>query len=153
MKLSALFLSLSIVVLPACFRTVSDIPAPSEGVTILGRLVKTDLSRVEKQPVANVSVSLSGRPQSLVTKEDGSFAFYRVPLGEIQLRVSQPNPAGRLRTLLRIDDILAVSDGQVLNLGDIELFGTGDIRGQIELVEANKASFAFPSQSIYVEKK
>ena|GEM_PF-5609720 len=140
MKLSALFLSLIILVLPGCFRTVSDIPAPSEGVTILGRMVKTDLSRVEKQPVANVSVSLSGRPQSLVTKEDGIFTFYRVPLGEIQLRVSQPNPAGRLRTLLRIDDILAVSDGQVLNLGDVELFGTGDIRGQVELVNANEAS-------------
>ena len=140
MRLSALFLCFVTIIFSGCFRTVSDIPAPSEGVTILGRLVKTDLSRVEKQPVANVSVSLSGRPQSLVTAEDGAFAFYRVPLGEIQLRVSQPNQAGRLRTLLRIDDILAVSDGQVLNLGDIELFGTGDIRGQVELVDARDTS-------------
>jgi hypothetical protein len=136
--------------LSGCFRSVSEIPPPTEGITLLGRLVSSQLDRLQKQPVAGVRISLSGQSEAVLSNEEGRFTFLRVPLGDLRITISQPDPFGRLKTLKIIDDVVAVSDGQVLNLGDIELFGTGDLEGAVQLSDSMGATAAEGSLVVIV---
>ncbi len=114
-----------------CVRTLPDLPEPLEGVLLLGRLVKRDATSAGLAPVKGARVSIIGQARSAETDADGRFQLARVPVGTLRLVVALRDSQGQLRIVKLFERIEALADGQAINLGTVELLGTGDLRGQV----------------------
>ncbi|MCC7381670.1 MAG: IPT/TIG domain-containing protein [Deltaproteobacteria bacterium] len=123
-----------ITALPACFRTLSDIPEPGDGVTLVGTVVERELPSGIMVPVVGARISVLGVSDSAITDPLGLFQLSRLPLGALRVVIERPDSEGGGPRIARLlSSVQALVDGQLIPLGQIELGGHGDLQGSVAL--------------------
>jgi hypothetical protein len=118
---------------PGCLRSPSKIPAPGEGLFVSGVVVARDLTSAEIIGVQGATVRALGSSKSTLTDARGFFQLERLPLGRVRIFIDRP-ASGSEPDLSRIlDPIDGLVDGQVVDVGQIELSGSGDLTGFVGL--------------------
>lgn len=115
----------------ACLRDLPDIPAAPEGGTVTGRVLVRDRVSTQLVGLQGASVGITGTSIFASTDERGFFQLPRTPLGSLVVTVTRPYAPGQSRAGRRLDGVSILASGQSLDLGDIELFGSGDITGSV----------------------
>ncbi len=119
--------------LAGCLRDLPDIPPPSEGGTVTGRVLVRDRASTELVGLRGASVGITGTAIFAATDERGFFQLPRTPLGSLVITITRPYAPGQSRAGRRLDGVSILSSGQSLDLGDIELYGSGDITGSVRV--------------------
>lgn len=112
-----------------CIRSTDEIPAPGEGVFITGVVVERDAITGEVTGVKDAKVSALGVSVAATTDERGFFQLQRLPLGRIRVRIERRAMAGAPASGRLLDPLTALVEGQVLDLGEIELLESGGLEG------------------------
>jgi IPT/TIG domain-containing protein len=117
----------------ACLRSTSKIPPPGEGLFVTGVVVARDLTSAEIAGVEGASISVIGSSRTVRTDQRGFFQLERLPLGRHRVFIER-EAAGSAPLLRRIlDPIDGLVDGQIIDVGQIELSGAGDLAGAVLL--------------------
>ena len=138
----------------------------TEGVTIRGRLVR------DGKPVANAEVGLSTHSQSagnafaemrIGTRDDGTFAITNVPARRIWYLYGKMESLAPEGIAADVVECETKDDGQVVNVGDIQVKPAHTLRGKIVLSDGKPippdmrinlfADRASDSQSVVIDRE
>lgn len=119
----------------ACIRTTGKIPKPGEGLFIVGTVVERDLTTAEIAPVAGASVRVIGTPIAAKSDSRGFFQLERLPLGRHRVAIDRPARDMRPALARLLDPVNGLVQGQTIDLGQIELLGTGTLAGLVLLAD------------------
>lgn len=135
----------------ACVRDVPEIEGPIEGTFVRGRVVERRADSGALVGVAGLRVGLFGTSLSTRTEEDGSFSLVRLPKGNFRLRIERSEEDGRVTLLRSVGGISLLVDRQQLSLGDIDVGGQGDVKGEVELTDDPRVDAAEGSLVVVAE--
>lgn len=134
-----------------CVRDVPEIEGPIEGTFVRGRVVERRADSGALVGVSELRVGLFGTSLSTRTDEDGSFSLVRLPKGNFRLRIERQSEDGTFTLLRSVGGISLLVDRQQLSLGDIDVGGQGDLRGQVELADDPRTDAAEGSLVVVAE--
>lgn len=134
-----------------CVRDVPEIEGPIEGTFVRGRVVQRRADSGAIEGVSGLRVGLFGTSLSTRTEEDGSFSLVRLPKGNFRLRIERPEEGGGHTLLRTVGGISLLVDRQQLSLGDVDIGGQGDLRGEVRLEDDPRADAAEGSLVVVAE--
>lgn len=120
----------------ACLRDLPDLPPDPEGGSLTGRVIVRDRRTSELVGLPGASVGIDGTSQFVSTDERGFFQLQRTPLGSLVLHITRPYQGPTIpRAGRRLDAVQVLASGQAIDLGDLELFGAGDVQGAVRVLD------------------
>lgn len=120
----------------ACLRDLPDLPPDPEGGSLTGRVIVRDRRTSELVGLPGASVGIDGTSQFVSTDERGFFQLQRTPLGSLVLHITRPYQGPTIpRAGRRLDAVQVLVSGQAIDLGDLELFGAGDVQGAVRVLD------------------
>jgi hypothetical protein len=120
---------LLLLLLSACLRSTDDLPAPGEGVLLTGVVVQRDPVSGELSGVKDARINALGVSIAATTDQRGFFQLQRLPLGRIRLRIERRALGEQPARARLLDPVVALVEGQVIDLGEIELLESGGLEG------------------------
>jgi hypothetical protein len=137
------------VLLAACIRSTEPVPPRGEGGFVTGDVLARDLATAETVPVSGAQVRAIGTSVAQVTDQRGFFELSRLPLGRVHIAIARSAASGQPALGRILDPVTLLVDGQTLDLGGIEILGTGTLGGSVGL-ESGGAISAAPGALVVI---